>query len=137
MPDSHGCYADEMAISAMFADADVIRPKEVILLGDHLECGGFLARSINTLGYVAQSAYTFEDDVSATNQFLDRLQSISSVEEIDYIEGNHERRIESWCCTQALKNKQDAAYLLQLFSANSVLSIEKRGIRWIRQGVFL
>lgn len=89
VPDSHGCYADEMAISAMFSDAEVIRPREVILLGDHLECGGFLAQH-HTLGYVAQSAYTFEDDVSATNQFLDRLQSISSVEEIDYIEGNHE-----------------------------------------------
>ncbi len=42
------------------------------MLGDHLECGGFLAQHhINH--YVAQNEYSFEDDVEATNAFLDEL----------------------------------------------------------------
>lgn len=135
IPDTHGNLVDKNAIAAMLADMEVVKPKEVILLGDHLECGGFLAQH-HTLGYVAQTEYTFDSDVQATNELLDRLQSICPESEFDYIEGNHERRIENWCVTQALKNSNDAEYLRRMFSANSVLALEERGIRWIRQGVY-
>jgi len=135
IPDTHGCLVDTAAISVFLSDLETILPAEVVMLGDHLECGGFLAQH-HVIGYVAQSAYTFDEDVSATNQLLDRIQSIVPNASIDYIEGNHERRIENFCTTQALANKADAEYLRRMFSASSVLGIEKRGIRWIRQGVF-
>lgn len=135
VPDTHGSLVEPLAIKAFLSDQEAIGPSEVILLGDHLECGGFLSQH-HTLGYVAQSEYTFESDVIATNILLDRIQAISPKASFDYIEGNHERRIEAWCVTQALKNKHDAEYLRKMFSADSVLSIEKRGMRWIRQGVF-
>ena len=134
VPDTHGCLVDEEAVSSFLGDLNIIKPKEVILLGDHLECGGFLAQH-HTLGYVAQTEYTFDEDVQATNELLDRIQAVQP-ESMDYLEGNHERRIENWCVTQALKNKTDAEYLRRMFSANTVLSLESRGIRWIRQGVY-
>jgi len=135
IPDTHGSIADPQALQAFLADLELINPSEIVMLGDHLECGGFLAQH-HTLGYVAQSEYSFEDDVIATNQLLDTVQKLAPNASIDYIEGNHERRLEAWVCTQVLKHKQDGDYLRRMFSANSVLSIEKRGIRWIRQGVF-
>lgn len=135
IPDTHGCIIDPDAISAFFSDLEEISPAEVVMLGDHLECGGFLSQH-HTLGYVAQTEYTFEDDVHSANQLLDRIQSLASKASIDYLEGNHERRLENWCVTQSLKNKTDAEYLRRMFSTESVLSLEKRGIKWFRQGFF-
>ena len=135
IPDSHGSSIDSKAISAFFHDLEVINPSEVVMLGDHLECGGFLAQH-HTLGYIAQSKYTFADDVVACNQFLDKIQEIVGKCDIHYIEGNHERRIENWITTQTLKNPDDAEYLHSMFSVNIVLHLQKRGIRLIEQGKF-
>jgi transposase-like protein len=135
IPDTHGCLVDKDAIAAFLSDLEVIKPAEIVMLGDHLECGGFLAQH-HTLGYVAQTEYTFDEDVMATNQLLDSIQTICPNATIDYLEGNHERRIENWCVTEALRNTRDAEYLRRMFSASSVLGLEQRGIRWIRQGQY-
>lgn len=135
VPDTHGSIVDPHAIQAFLADLEVINPAEIVMLGDHLECGGFLAEH-HTLGYVAQSEYSFADDVVATNSLLDSIQRLAPNASVDYLEGNHERRLETWVCTQVRKHQKDGQFLRQMFSADSVLSIEKRGIRWIRQGVF-
>lgn len=135
IPDSHGSSVDSKAISAFFHDLEVINPSEVVMLGDHLECGGFLAQH-HTLGYIAQSKYTFADDVVACNQFLDKIQGTVGKCDIHYIEGNHERRIENWITTQTLKNPDDAEYLHSMFSVDIVLNLQKRGIRLIEQGKF-
>lgn len=137
VPDTHGCYADEAALAAFLRDLELIAPKvrEIILLGDHLDCGGFLAQH-HTIGYVAEAAYSFEDDTDATNTLLDRVQEICPRSRIDYLEGNHERRVETWCVTQTLAHAKDAAYLYKMFSPESVLHLAKRNITYYRQGVF-
>lgn len=134
IPDTHGCLADVPSVGAMLGDLEAIRPAEIVLLGDHLECGNFLAEH-HTLGYVAQTEYSFEEDVSAANSLLDSIQRLAPKATVDYIEGNHERRLETWCVTQAKRHPRDAEYLRQIFSADAVLGIERRGFRWIRQGV--
>lgn len=135
IPDTHGCVVDKPAIAACLNDLETLCPDEIIMLGDHLECGGFLAQH-HTLGYVAQTEYTFDEDVRATNILLDEIQKRASKASIDYLEGNHERRIENWCVTQAMKGKQDAEFLRKMFSTESVLSLAKRKINWFRQGQF-
>ena len=40
VPDSHGCFVDQAAASAMLADIKLLKPSSIILLGDHLDCGG-------------------------------------------------------------------------------------------------
>lgn len=138
VPDTHGAVANKPALAAFLSDlkqlgADSIR--EIVMLGDHLECGGFLAQH-HVNNYVAQNEYTFADDVNATNCFLDELQAACPKASIDYLEGNHERRMESWCVTQTLRHQADAKYLRSLFSTESVLNLEKRGISIFRQGEF-
>jgi len=135
IPDSHGAHVDEEALGAFLFDLEKIGSTvgEVVMLGDHLDCGGFLAQH-QTLGYVAETAYTFEDDVNACNQFLDRLQKLCPKAKFHYLEGNHERRIEKWCVTEALGKHQDAAYLKRLFGVDTQLGLSKRGIHLYEQG---
>lgn len=135
IPDSHGSAIDVTAASAFLADLEVLKPSSIIMLGDHIDCGGFLAQH-HTIGYVAQSEYTFEEDCAAANQFLDRIQKAVPNARIEYLEGNHERRIENWCTTQALKLGADAKFLSKMFSTQSVLHLEKRGIEFYKQGQF-
>ena len=73
VPDSHGSYLDGPAARAFLNDLEQINPAEIVMLGDHLDCGGFLAQH-HTLGYIAQGEYTFEHDVAAANKFLDEIQ---------------------------------------------------------------
>lgn len=113
----------------MLADLEVLKPKEVILMGDHIDCGGFLAQH-QVMGFVAETEYTFEDDVSAASELLDSIQKRVPSARFDYLEGNHEHRLERWCVTSALRNTRDAKYLRNLFSPTSVLSLEKRNIAY-------
>jgi len=137
VPDSHGCFVDQSAASAMLADIAMLKPSSIILLGDHLDCGGFLAEH-HTWGYVAETDYTFEDDCQATNQFLDALQSAAPQATIEYLEGNHERRIEKWIVTDVLKKGKGSSSSVKtlnaLFSTETVLQLEKRKIPIYKQG---
>lgn len=137
VPDSHGCFVDQSAASAMLADIRLLKPSSIILLGDHLDCGGFLAEH-HTWGYVAETDYSFEDDVEATNQFLDQLQSAAPQATIEYLEGNHERRIEKWIVTDALRSgkgsRSDVKMLNSMFSTQTVLGLDRRKIPIYKQG---
>lgn len=89
IPDSHGSQINIEAASAFLADLKALNPKEVVMLGDHVDCGGWLAQH-HTLGYVAETLYSYEDDIKAANDFLDQIQLNAPDAEIHYIEGNHE-----------------------------------------------
>jgi hypothetical protein len=121
----------------MLADIAMLKPSSIILLGDHLDCGGFLAEH-HTWGYVAETDYTFEDDCQATNQFLDALQSAAPQATIEYLEGNHERRIEKWIVTDVLKKGKGSSSSVKtlnaLFSTETVLQLDKRKIPIYKQG---
>ncbi|HYE79282.1 MAG TPA: metallophosphoesterase family protein [bacterium] len=133
VPDTHGCFVDVPAIAAFLDDLEALQPAEIVMLGDHLECGGFLAQHW-TLGYVAQAEYTFEQDVDAANDLLDKIQARAPRAAIHYLQGNHERRIEQWCITQALRHSRDGAYLLRQFGCDAQLNLSKRGIALYEQG---
>lgn len=134
IPDTHGSHVDPQAFAACMGDLAAIQPTEVVMLGDHIDCGGFLAQH-HTWGYVAETDYTFEQDIVATNAQLDEIQKAAPAATVYYLEGNHERRIERWCVTQALRGRVDASHLLRLFGVESQLYLVKRGVRHFKQGV--
>lgn len=136
IPDTHGSHVDEEAIAACLADIEIIKPKQVVHLGDALECGGFLASHM-TLGYVAElEQQGFERDIAATNWLWDEIAKRAPDAELHYLEGNHEHRIQRWAVTQSLRNGGDAKYLLKMFSPQSVLHLEKRKVNWWALGEF-
>lgn len=132
IPDTHGSQIDKKAAKAFLHDLSILRPKQIVLAGDHLECGGFLAQH-HTLGFVAQADYTYTEDIAETNCFLDAVDRESPDSEKHYLEGNHEGRVETWCMTQALKNGIDAQLLLDALGPQKVLNLGTRGYHFYRR----
>lgn len=132
VPDSHGSQIDPAAAAAFLADVELLRPKEVVLIGDHLECGGFLAEH-HTLGFVAQSAYTYAQDCAEANAFLDAIDQRTPDAEKHFIEGNHEGRVEAWCITKAHHSQVDAQFLLDQLGPRTRLHLAQRGYRYYRR----
>ena len=131
----HGSQMDRADVGALLSDLQILKPRELFILGDYIECGGFLAEH-HTWGYVAETAYNYDDDIHAGTWVLDRIQE--TVPEVEYTLGNHERRPEQWCVTQAVKAKSDKEFLLkQLQKAICVehlLQLDKRGVKYVKQG---
>lgn len=131
IPDTHGSKCEKEAVAACLADAEVLSPREVILIGDHIDCGGFLAQH-HVMGYVAETDYTFEEDVAAANGFFDLLQKACPKAEFHYTQGNHEQRIEKYCVTSALRNGADSKFLFDRLAPEVILHLDKRGIKHYR-----
>lgn len=133
--DVHGSKCDQRALNAFYSDLEILKPRELMCLGDLIDCGGFLAQH-HTMGYVEETGYSYEDDIHMGNLFLDRV--IPLCDEMDYLMGNHERRPEKYAVTESLKIPTDRAWyrkeLLKVIDVSELLSLEARGIRYIRQG---
>jgi predicted phosphodiesterase len=132
IPDTHGAKADVSAVAELLADIKALDPQEIIMLGDHVDCGGHLALH-HVMGYVAETAYSYEDDVAAANSFLDSLRAAAPSAKIGYIEGNHERRVETWCITQTLRHSKDSEGLRRLYAPEFRLHLAERGIPYFRE----
>jgi hypothetical protein len=129
IPDTHGCFIEKAAARAMLKDASNFDVKEVVFLGDHVDCGGFL--SAHSLAYVAEADYTYQDDINSANVFLDEVTKACPGAKNYFICGNHERRVERWCLTQAVKNAVDAQMLLKALDPVYLLHLKERGIEYI------
>ncbi len=129
IPDTHGAHIDQHALAAFLGDLEYLQPREVVWLGDHLDCGGFLARH-HTMGFVAESAFSFADDIEHANSLIDEVQKRAPQATHHFLTGNHEHRIEKWCCTHALGNDKDARLLLNSFGVQKVLHLERRGVNY-------
>lgn len=134
VPDSHGAHIDHDAARAFLSDLRHLKPKQLVLMGDHLDCGGFLAQH-HALGFIPECDFTFVDDVEATNQFLDKIQQRTGNVESYYIMGNHEARIERWIIKQVLANSKDAAFLHSMFGPENVLHLADRKIKPIKRNI--
>lgn len=132
--DTHGSSLDQMAWAAFLQDLRLLKPKETIHLGDIVECGGWLAAH-HTTNYVAQTEYTYSDDIIAANIGLDDVQdAIGPNADLHIIEGNHDARIATWAITMAQKKRADVEFLIDRLGPRALLSIDKRKIHWWSRG---
>lgn len=131
--DLHGMRMDVECVAAFLTDMKRLKPDEIILGGDMLECGGFLARH-QPIGYVALCDYSYQEDISAANWFLDSLAAAAPRASIEYLEGNHEHRVERWCVDQAMSSQRDAEFLRQVYGPATLLRLKERGIKFYPQG---
>lgn len=129
IPDSHGAHIDQRAAAAFLLDLDYLRPREVVWLGDHLDCGGFLAQH-HTIGFVAEMHYSYADDIDAGNQFVDAVQKRTPDSVHHWLTGNHEHRVQRWCIQQSIGKPKDAEMHLKNYSVQHVLRLEQRGIHY-------
>jgi hypothetical protein len=130
--DVHGMRMDKHAVSAFMQDIKTLNPDEIVLGGDILECGGWLAKH-QPIGYVAYCDYTYQEDVKAANLFLDQLQINAPNAVIHYIEGNHEIRVERWIVDQTLAHMRESDFLLKAFGPAALLRLEERGVTYYKR----
>lgn len=132
-PDLHGARQDPGAVAAFLGDVKKLQPDRGVSLGDLLDCGGYLAQH-HVLGFVAETAESWEEDVEAGGKFLNAVQEAATFPEgLDWIEGNHEHRVEKLCVTTALRSSRDAKALLERESPATRLRVKERGIRYYRR----
>ena len=133
IPDTHGNHIDMTAASALLNDLELLDVKQVVMLGDHIDCAGFLALH-HVAGFVPDCDYTYEQDVAACNEFLDQVQQRTGNVETYYIEGNHEVRVARQILKMTLRNRRDTEYMMSLYGPEAVLNLERRGITWVDRG---
>lgn len=130
--DIHGNKADKAAMAAFLSDLKDIQPDRLILGGDIINCGGFLAEH-HTLGYVADSNDSYFDDMAQTNHWLDAMEEAAQPSEKVYLEGNHEWRVERWVLNQRLAHHRDIEMLRRQFAPELVLNLGVRGYEYIKR----
>jgi biotin operon repressor/predicted phosphodiesterase len=131
-PDVHGASADPGAVAAFLGDLKSIDPDIVVGLGDLVDAGGFLAQH-HVMNFVAETSYSYEDDLKAAGVFLDSVQSAAPRAQLHAIEGNHCARPERWAVTQSLRQQGDAEFLRRLVAPQEILGFAKRGIKYYRR----
>lgn len=130
IPDSHGAHIDQGAESVFLSDLARIAPDEIVMMGDHVDCGGVF--SAHARAYTDELVESYEDDCSAANRFLDAIQKTAPNATIHYIEGNHEQRIERWACKH-LASQSDAERVVRALGPEGMLELQRRGVRYYRR----
>ncbi len=134
VPDWHGCFIDERAERAFLQDLKILDPLQIVYLGDGVDVSGLFNAHPNN--YVADMAYSYEEDHGRSNLFLDRVQDAArrAVEQY-YTEGNHEQHVERWIA-RTLRNERDAKAHCEVMSPEKKLRLKERGIKYFRMSEF-
>lgn len=130
VPDSHGAHVSWPAAEAMLRDAKALGVGQIVLLGDHMDCGGTFSAHQRT--YTNELAETYEDDAKQANRLLDALAKACPKAESWYLEGNHEQHVERWA-SRAFTSRKDAEGLLERYAPERVLNLRERGIKYVKR----
>ena len=130
IPDSHGEHIDLGARDAFLSDLQALDVHEIVMLGDHLDAGGTM--STHQKSYSHEKTESYQDDVTAANVFLDKIQRASPRAVIHYLEGNHEQHVERWAVRE-FERKKDADMVLEAIGPAAVLNLKKRGIAYYQR----
>lgn len=133
IPDSHGSHIDWAAANACLADIRILNPREIILIGDHLDCGGTFNAHQRT--YTNEMTESYEHDVGEANMFLGGVRAAAPTAGMWYLEGNHEQHVERWAARN-FTVRRDAEMLLSKFGPEAVLKLKEREISYHKRSVF-
>jgi hypothetical protein len=130
VPDSHGEHIDEAARDAFLSDLRALQPREIVWLGDHLDCGGTF--NTHQRNYTHEMTESYEDDVAAANYLLDRAQKAAPRAANFYLKGNHEQHVERWA-SRVFQSHKDAVGYVERCGPQAVLSLKQRGFRYFKR----
>lgn len=128
-PDSHGSQADPQAMKAFLADLKFHDPDQIVMLGDHGDCGGFLSK--HPKKSKEEKIYSFDNDMKCLNSQLDEAQKSAPRAKIYYIMGNHEDHIERFAL-EHIESKQDVEKFLSDNGIEKQIDAKGRGIKVIK-----
>jgi hypothetical protein len=91
-------FHDELAIAVMMQMLKAYKPDTVVILGDFLDCA-----SLSKYLQVAEFQLTLQPSLEYAYELLATIRSIVGPEcKIEYLEGNHERRLSEFIARNAL-----------------------------------
>ncbi len=131
VPDSHGEHIDWGFADAMILDVEKLSSdiKEVVWLGDHLDCGGtFNAHQRN---YSHEMTESYAADVQAARRLINMVRERTPLATHHYLEGNHEQHVERFLARN-FQRYQDAEFLLDLIGPRNVLKLDELDIAYYR-----
>jgi 3',5'-cyclic AMP phosphodiesterase CpdA len=131
IPDSHGFYADEAAIKSCAKDIKRLDPDEVVMLGDHVDCSGFLSTH-GMPGTTEECDYSYEEDIKAAKRHLRLFTDAAPRATFHYLEGNHEARVGRWAVAQAFAKRVDAEGIRKELCPEHLLDLKGLGINYYR-----
>lgn len=127
IPDSHGEHIDLPARNAFLCDLKMIQPDTIIMLGDHLDCGGVF--STHQRSYTNEMTESFDADIRAANEFLDLIREAAPNARIHYLAGNHEMHIQRYVA-RTFSSYADAKMILERIGPEAVLRLRERDITY-------
>lgn len=133
MPDFHGKALDPVARVAVLNDVKLIKPKQIVWLGDGTDCSGIFSK--HPPGFIRELDYSFEEDLEATESFMTDINEAAGDCEQKMLQGNHEYHIERWIA-QTFTSKKDATSLNNLMAVDARLKLKKKGIKFYRLSSF-
>lgn len=133
IPDSHGAHCDIPARDAFLRDLKRLNPDQIVMLGDHLDCGGVF--STHARAFTNEMTESYAEDLEATNDFLDLILKAAPRAQIWYHEGNHEARVERFA-TGTFQNQKDAKNFLAVYGVEASLDLKRRGVKYIKRSEF-
>jgi UDP-2,3-diacylglucosamine pyrophosphatase LpxH len=129
IPDSHGSEIDTAAAGAFLSDLKRLDPDEIVALGDHSDCSGWLSKHKRVAR--EDMEYSYAADIAATNEFWDAVEAAAPRSRVHVLEGNHDYHVERWA-VQTLENKADAELVLGALAPSTLLRYRQRGWKFYR-----
>ena len=120
LPDAHIDYHDQGALELALAVAEEVRPTRVVILGDWIDCAP-LSKHERTA-----KIHTISAEIEGGRYWLSALESLPSVREKIFCEGNHEFRM-----TRYMQNIAQGLDGLAGLSIPEALQLRENGWRFV------
>lgn len=120
LSDIHIPFQDDTAVNAALRLIKLIKPREVFLNGDILDCYQLSRFSIDP-----ERLLGIQDDLDTLTEFLSALREAAPEAHIVFTEGNHEERIVKY-----LRNNPEISNLRSLTPEN-MLGLSAFNIQWV------
>jgi hypothetical protein len=117
IPDLHAPYHDPKVWGTILAAIRKIKPRHVVIIGDFADC-----YAVSSFPKNPQRQQSLKYELSGAQRELKNLIRVADCE-IDYLEGNHEVRLERYLC-------QRAPELYGLISVKSLMLDGTRDVGW-------
>jgi hypothetical protein len=133
LPDSHGLFIDWKAAKAAVETIRLLKPKQVIWLGDHSDVSGI--HSVHPPNFIKELGYSLEADFDATYKFSLMVEEAAGDADHFVMAGNHEDHIERFI-SRSFRNERDAEKHYNLVAPEVRLKYKKRGFKYFRTSEF-
>lgn len=131
--DLHKPFTDEVFEEVLFDEIKKANPEVITILGDNMD-----NHEISFFRHIR--IYTTEEEIASNVRFLRKLREAFPDQTIDYVEGNHELRLQNYILDNApklqevLRNLVEEQLKLKELNISYIIAPYKRGKLWHAHG---